>query len=120
MERVPRALVVDDEPEIRALVRRTLEDAFDVVEAPDGARALALAAESMPDLVVLDWQMPGISGPEVLTFLLERRPDLPVIMLTAALGADHGSIAGIFGAAAFIAKPFSPGELLETAMRLAR
>lgn len=119
MERRLRVLVVDDQPELRALVRRALEGAFDVIEAADGAGALAQTAESMPDLVVLDWQMPGMTGPEVLTSLGMSRPDLPVIMLTA-LGVDHGALAGIFGAAAFISKPFSPAVLLETAERLAR
>lgn len=113
-----RVLVVDDEPDIRGLVRHALEGSFDVVEAADGAGALAQAAECRPDIVVLDWQMPGMGGPEVLTSLGMRRPDVPVIMLTA-LGADHAALAGIFGAAAFIRKPFSPAELLETAERLA-
>lgn len=120
MERRRRVLVVDDEPDIRTLVRFALEGAFDVTEAVDGASALALAAGSMPDLVVLDWQMPGMTGPEVLTSLGQSNPNVPVIMLTAALSADNGGLAGIFGAAAFIAKPFSPAALLETAERLVR
>lgn len=119
MGRRLRVLVVDDEPDIRGLVRHALEGAFDVVEAADGAGALAQADELMPDLVVLDWQMPGMTGPEVLTSLGMSRPELPVIMLTA-LGADHGALAGIYGAAAFVRKPFSPAALLETARRLAR
>lgn len=119
MDRRLRVLVVDDEPDIRGLVRHALEGAFDVVEASNGAGALAQAAECMPDLVVLDWQMPGMTGPEVLTALGTSRPALPVIMLTA-LGADHSALAGIFGAAAFIRKPFSPAALLETAERLVR
>lgn len=119
MDRRLCVLVVDDEPDIRALVRHALGGAFDVVEAADGAGALAQAAECIPDLVVLDWQMPGMAGPEVLTSLVMNRPDLAVIMLTA-LGADHAALAGIFGAAAFIRKPFSPAALLETAERLVR
>ena len=114
-----RILVVDDEQPIRDLVRRTFAgDAFVVDEAASGEEALVLAADVTPDLVVLDWQMPGMTGAEVLTELAKRYPQLPVILLTAALDSRNGGIARIFGAAEFIQKPFHPGDLLATARRL--
>ena len=64
----PLVLVVDDEPGIRTLVQVVLVGGgFLVVEAADGHEALRLAEQDVPDLVVLDWQMPGMSAPEVLT-----------------------------------------------------
>jgi len=114
-----RVLVVDDEPAVRGLVRRVLAGGgFEVVEAADGQEALRVAQQDVPDLVVLDWQMPGLSGPEVLTELARHYPEVPVILLTAALDRRHGGLAGIFGAAEFIQKPFRPDALLATARRL--
>jgi DNA-binding response OmpR family regulator len=116
----PRALIVDDDAGIRRLVGRTLaRGGFDVAEAEDGVVALSVFAAGRPfDVVVLDWEMPGPSGPEVLSELKRRVPDVAVIMLTAALEQAHGGLATVYGADAYLAKPFSPVELVETAERL--
>lgn len=116
-----RVLVVDDEPDVRELVRSVLaSDGYQVVEAADGTEALRLAEQHIPDLVGLDWQMPGLTGVEVLTELGRKYPELPVILLTAALDPRYGGLAGILGAAEFIQKPFQPDVLVATARRLLR
>ena len=115
-----RAIVVaDDAPELRALLLLTLPDSdFDVREAGGGAAALELVDADPPGLVVLDWNMPGIPGAEVLQELKRRLPDLPVIVLTAEPRASERQRAEELGADAFLSKPFSPIELLETIERL--
>ena len=100
---------------MRGLVRDSLSrNGFELREAEHGAAAIALAGAARPDLVVLDWQMPGMSAPEVLTELKNLYADLPVVLLTAALSPRHARLAEIYGADAFLAKPFHPAELAET------
>ncbi len=110
-----KILVVDDEPEIRDLLRLYLEkDGYDVVEAADGAQALsALQEESLQnegiDLVILDIMMPGIDGYRVLQNI-RGNSNIPVIMLSAK-GADADKILGLdLGADDYITKPFQPLE----------
>jgi len=108
-----RVLLVDDDVFVRRLLRMTLPTTdFALVEASDGDAALVLIDAHRPDVIVLDWHMPTLSGDEVLPRLKERHPDLPVVVLTAA--GEERSRAGALGADAFLAKPFSPRELLET------
>lgn len=113
--RVKTILLADDEANLRMLVRTTLDDpAYRILEAADGTAALALARNDHPDLVVLDWMMPGINGVEVAAALRHDpgTAHIPIIMLTArGQGADitHGRAAG---ADAYLVKPFSPLELL--------
>lgn len=110
-----RILLVDDDADLLLLLNATLsEDAFELLEAADGDRALAVAAELAPELVVLDWQLPGRSGREVLAELKGRTPSPLVLVLTA-----DGRAADEAGAAdAFLTKPFSPVELLAVIERL--
>lgn len=110
-------LVVDDEPSVRALIRDTLElEDHDVLEAVDGPSALdALGGPDLPDCVVLDIMMPGISGLDVLTQLrsVPLTRELPVILLTA-MSDDATTWAGwSAGANVFLPKPFDPGALLD-------
>jgi DNA-binding response OmpR family regulator len=106
-------LVVEDDPTVADVVATYLRDAgIEVVEASDGVTALAVAARSRPDLVVLDLMLPGLSGLEVCRRLHEGRPDLPVVMLTA-LGREADRLAGLeTGADDYLVKPFSPRELV--------
>ncbi|MGH6717969.1 MAG: phosphate regulon transcriptional regulator PhoB [Alphaproteobacteria bacterium] len=111
----PRVLVVDDEAPIVALLRYNLEKAgFDVDEARDGEEALTLCAERAPDLIVLDWMLPAVSGVEVCRRLrrsAEHR-NLPIIMLTAR-GEEGDRVRGLdAGADDYVTKPFSPTELV--------
>jgi DNA-binding response OmpR family regulator len=111
---LPIVLVCDDERVLRALARATLEEFCTVVEAEDGERALALAAEIEPDVVIVDMMMPGRSGLEVVAELRrdERLASVPVIMLTARAQAADQEAGMNAGADLFVAKPFSPAELV--------
>jgi DNA-binding response OmpR family regulator len=81
----PHILVVDDDPELILLFRLTLELNFDVSEATDGVQALALARDSIPDLILLDVMMPGLDGFEVCRRLKAdgRTGSIPIVFVTA-------------------------------------
>ena len=106
-----RILVVEDDEDAARVVRAYLErDGFEVEVARDGVAGLELALERPPDLVVLDWMLPGLDG---LSFLRALRRDeaVPVIMLTAR-SEEGDRIAGLeAGADDYVVKPFSPREL---------
>jgi DNA-binding response OmpR family regulator len=108
-----RVLVVEDDATVAEVVRAYLEHAGLAIEqAADGVTALAVAARTLPDLVVLDLMLPGLSGLEVCTRLRQVRPDIPVIMLTA-LGEESDRLLGLeTGADDYLVKPFSPRELV--------
>lgn len=105
-------LVVEDEPGIVDFVERGLRGrGLEVVSASDGETGLARALEPDVELVVLDLMLPRLSGSEVLRVLHERRPALPVIVLTAK-GELEDRIEGLeAGAIDYIVKPFSVAEL---------
>lgn len=105
-------LVVDDEDTIREVIRRYLErDGFSVTEAADGHSALDAVRDEPPDLIVLDLMLPGIDG-LTLTRLLRARHQVPIVMLTAK-GETSDRIRGLdLGADDYMAKPFSPQELV--------
>lgn len=108
-------LLVDDEASLRILVRTTLEDSrCRVLEAHDGRMALSIVRRESPDLILLDWMMPGMSG---LDFVEVLRKDaatarIPVIMLTARGQEKDREQALLAGCEHFLVKPFSPLELL--------
>jgi CheY-like chemotaxis protein len=108
-------LIADDESSIRLLVHATIEsDDYTVVEASDGAQAWALAQELKPSLVLLDVQMPGQSGLEVLRSI-KSNPDLKatrVILLTSKAQERDIEVGLIAGADFYLTKPFSPLDLL--------
>ena len=108
-------LITDDEPSVVELVRVTLEDErVRVIEAPDGATALALADELEPELIFLDVNLPDLSGLEVCR-RLRRQPRLAgssIVMLTAAAQQEDISRGLAAGATQYLTKPFSPVRLL--------
>jgi CheY-like chemotaxis protein len=115
----PRILVVDDDAAMRSLVRTAVSGkAWELSEAEDGDLALKRIEEFEPDLVVLDWKMPGRHGALVLDEVKETRPLLPVVVLTAEVRDSQRALAEALHADAFVAKPFSPFELIETIERL--
>ncbi len=114
-----RLLLVDDDDAVRSLLRMTLPlGEFVVVEAADGEAALAELERERPDIVLLDWKLPGRSGGEVLAALRREHPGLPVIVLTADVTAKTREEATALGADTFLTKPFSPRELLGVVERL--
>ena len=114
-----RVLIVDDDEAIRALLRLTLPtEEYDVAEAVDGEDGLRKLTETDPELILLDWKMPGRHGSLVLDEVKARRPQLPVIVLTSEIQEHHRRLAESLSVDAFLTKPFSPIELLETIERL--
>jgi two-component system phosphate regulon response regulator PhoB len=108
-------LIADDEAHVVELVRVTLEDErVRVLDARDGATALALAAELEPELIFLDVNLPDLSGLEVCR-RLRRDPGLAgvrIVMLTAAAQQDDVARGLAAGATHYLTKPFSPVRLL--------
>jgi len=109
-----RILIVEDEKPIRDMIAFGLRRAgFDIDEAEDCASARSRIADRRPDLVLVDWMLPDMSGLE-LTRQLKRDRDLqeiPIIMLTAR-AEEHDKVAGLEGGADdYLTKPFSPREL---------
>jgi DNA-binding response OmpR family regulator len=104
-------LVVDDEPIVREVVVKYLENAgFETLEAVDGLEARKLLEREAPSAIVLDVMMPGLDGLELCRWI-RARSDVPVIMLTA-LGEEADRIVGLeLGADDYVTKPFSPREL---------
>lgn len=108
-------LLADDEEHLRLLVQTTLSDPeYRIIEAADGPSALELARTEHPDVVVLDWMMPGITGLEVARRLREDplTAGIPIVMLTARSQEKDLADAREAGVRAFLTKPFSPLELL--------
>ena len=111
----PRILIVEDETAVVTLLRYNLErEGFEVDAALDGREALIAVDENPPDLVLLDWMLPEMSGIEVCR-QLRRKPvskSIPVIMLTAR-GEEYDTVRGLdAGADDYVTKPFSPAELV--------
>jgi two-component system KDP operon response regulator KdpE len=109
-----KVLVVDDEPDVRALVATALEMAtpdVELSEAGDGDEALRVMRSRPPDIVILDLALPSRDGFSVLEEL-RRESTLPVIVLTAR-GMEHDKVRGLeLGADDYMTKPFSPRELV--------
>ena len=119
----PTILVVEDEVPLLTLLRYNLEkQGFRVDEAADGEEALLRVAESRPDLVLLDWMLPALSGIEVCR-RLRRRPatrDLPIIMVTARTEDQDAVRALDTGADDYISKPFAMDGLMARIRALLR
>jgi DNA-binding response OmpR family regulator len=118
---VPSILVVDDDADIRDMLRFKLTNSgFEVHAEEDGETGLAAARELKPDLILLDWMMPRLTGPEVCQQLRSEPATerVPVILLTAK--AQEADVQRGFAAGAddYIAKPFSPRELLSRVQAL--
>jgi len=110
----PHILVVEDEDSLSTLLQYNLEkEGYDVAVAGDGEEALLLVDERLPDLIVLDWMLPKVSGIEVCR-RIRQRPEarnVPIIMLTAR-GEETDRIRGLdTGADDYVVKPFSMTEL---------
>ncbi len=114
------ALVVDDTPDIIRLVHNSLRTHFKVISAEDGLKGLEMALRERPSLIIADLMMPGIDGLELTRRLRasEETRHIPILILTAK-GDLEDRVAGLqTGASAYLAKPFSPRELLTTSRAL--
>jgi phosphate regulon transcriptional regulator PhoB len=110
-----KILVVEDEPDIRKLVQYNLtQERFKVLEAEDGEQALKLLQREKPNLVILDLMLPGLSGMELCKLLRQRSETarLPILMLTAKAGEADRVVGLEMGADDYLAKPFSPREMV--------
>jgi len=115
---VPTILIVDDDPRLRRMLQRTLTyEGFDVEVAANGQMALDQVCAFHPDLIVLDWMMPGdpgqsLSGLEVVRRLRASEDHTMILMLTAR-DAIENRVQGLqSGADDYLVKPFAPAELL--------
>lgn len=110
-----RVLVVDDEPAIREMIGFALGQAdMDVQSAANAQEALLAISEKRPDIILMDWMMPGVSGIELTRRLRKDSftEDIPIIMLTARVNEDD-KVSGLeAGTDDYVIKPFSPRELL--------
>ncbi len=108
-------LVVEDEPAIQELISYSLRQAGHIVFCAENAeQAMAIVNDALPDLVLLDWMLPGMSGVEFARMLrrVARTKSIPIIMLTAR-AEESDKVAGLeIGADDYITKPFSPRELI--------
>lgn len=114
-------MVVDDQQDIRLMCRVNLAlEGYDVIEAGDGASALALARRLHPDMLLLDVMMPGIDGWKVLE-TMRADPALastPVVMLTARVQREDELRGWSGGASEYLSKPFNPSTLTEVVRRV--
>jgi len=110
-----RVLIVDDDPDILRLVSYNIGQAgFDVMTASTGRKALDIVRKQPPDLIILDVMLPDVDGMEVCRTLRQQYPGrrIPIIMLTAR-GEEIDRVVGFeLGADDYVAKPFSPRELV--------
>ena len=108
-------LIVDDEEDIIELIKYNLKnEGYTVLTALTGERAIKMARQSQPDLMVLDLMLPGIDGLEVTRYLRgnDQTSDMPIVMLTAK-GEESDIVTGLeLGANDYISKPFSPKVLI--------
>ncbi len=120
MDRTQTILVIDDEENIRELVRAVLENAgYEVLDAADGDIGLEVFRSNQVDLIITDLIMPGKEGIETISELRKQQSDLKIIAISGAVDSStYLHLAGQLGADETIAKPFHVNELVETVGRL--
>ncbi len=109
-------LIADDDEDLRLLVQVTLEQpTYRILTAADGPQALDAAQQHHPDLLVIDWMMPGLNGREVITQLRQQSATatIPIIMLTAKSDQEAREQMVVFALVGYLVKPFSPLELIK-------
>ncbi len=112
-------LIADDEKSIRLTVAQALSSqGYEVATAVDGSTALDQLKDTPTDLLLLDIQMPGMDGIEVLQKAITQQPSLKVIMISAHGSVDNAVDAMKLGAVDYLQKPFTPGELRELVNRV--
>jgi len=119
-----KTLVVDDMPSMRMLIKSVLRDIgiSDVAEANDGEKAIEVLARDRFRLIICDWDMPRMSGLDVLRYVRGDggHQHLPFIMLTANASREHVAKAIDAGVTDYLAKPFKPADLVTKVFRVVR
>lgn len=113
---LPKILTVDDSRTIRMIIKKMLSEfSCEVIEAENGLKGLELAEKNNPDMIILDIDMPGMNGLEVLMNLRnnDRFMNTPVFMLTSKSKEKNVRLAMELGIKAYISKPFKRTELIE-------
>jgi len=118
-----RVLVVDDEQNLRKAVHRTLTKAgYDVIEAEDGEKGIAAVQSGdnplRLDVIICDVHMPKVGGKEVVAYLKAQFPSVPIIVLTGDPQYKDATDFLANGASAYLAKPYSPFDLLKLIRKL--
>mgnify|MGYP001366706661 CR=1 FL=1 len=110
-----KVLIIDDEQTLITMIRYNLEkEGFDVFEASNGEEAFIVAEETLPDVIVLDWMLPRVSGIEVCRRFRRKSAtrEIPILMLTAR-GEESDKVRGLeVGADDYMTKPFSLAEMI--------
>lgn len=108
-------LIIDDEPGLCWVLEKALrEENYQVTKAADGIEGLKLLSSNKTALVLLDYQMPGMSGLKVLERIKEMQPDLPVVFMTGHSSIPTALEAIKKGAVAYVTKPFHLADMKET------
>lgn len=111
---MPKILVVDDQPELREMMQAGLQlSGYQVRTAPDGAAALRAAQGFSPDLVILDFSLPGLSGPSLCASLYQQAGKAPILLISAMANAEQVQASMLAGAREYLRKPFELTQLLE-------
>jgi two-component system phosphate regulon response regulator PhoB len=113
---VKTILIADDDEDLRLLVQVTLENpTYRILTAVNGRKALEAVNQHRPDLLIIDWMMPGLNGCEAVARLRENpeTASIPVVMLTARDGFEGKEETASLALAGYLAKPFSPLELIK-------
>ena len=114
-------LIVDDDDEMRTVIRAFLErEGYRVLERDSADDALVALDALRPDVIILDRVMPGLSGPDLLALLGRQRSGIPVILITAFGGPDAEADASRRGAAWYLEKPFRMSTVVQAVARLTR
>ncbi|MFN8082409.1 MAG: response regulator [Kineosporiaceae bacterium] len=112
-----KILVADDSRAMRMIVIRTLRQAdmagHEILEAEDGAQALAMAGKESPDIILSDWNMPNMTGIELLKALRGQGSQIPFCFVTSEGSEEMRTLAASSGALGLIAKPFTAEQFAE-------
>ena len=114
---VKTILIADDDEDLRFLVQVTLENpSYRILTAVDGSQAIDAVNQYRPDLLIIDWMMPGLNGCEAVTQLRQNPPTaaIPVVMLTAKDDLTSQEQMASLALAGYLVKPFSPLALIKT------
>ncbi len=115
-----KLLVVDDEPNIRLLIKRIFEEDFTILEAENGKRAIELAEKHIPDVILMDIMMPESDGLAALNEMKahQNTRNIPVIMLTGVGHELNERLAKSVGANGYMRKPIKPQELIDAVQKV--